>query len=153
MLDVFGVLRSLLKIRRVHIDNNVFRLHYSVTVIILLAFCIVVTARQYVGVPIDCIRSEGMPMSVINTYCWIHTTYTIAKALGKEVGVEVPHPGIEFEDDPKEFIHHKYYQVRTNSSFVPIIFMSISPVGLLRPLLPSLSLLHSPMGVEDVGRW
>ncbi len=70
MLDVFRSLKTLLKTSRVQIDNNVFRLHYSITVILLLAFCVIITTKQYVGDPIDCIRSEAVPQSVINTYCW-----------------------------------------------------------------------------------
>ena len=70
MLDVFRSLKTLLKTSRVQIDNNIFRLHYSITVILLLAFCVIITTKQYVGDPIDCVRSEAIPQSVINTYCW-----------------------------------------------------------------------------------
>lgn len=110
MIDVFRGLKSLLKISRVHIDNSIFRLHYTFTVIILLAACVVVTTKQYVGDPIDCIRMEGVSQTVINTYCWIHTTYTIPRAFYKKVGVEVPHPGVDNTSDSSEFRHHKYYQ-------------------------------------------
>ncbi|CAG2159070.1 unnamed protein product [Oppiella nova] len=61
MLDVFRSLKTLLKTSRVQIDNNVFRLHYSITVILLLAFCVIITTKQYVGDPIDCVRSEAIP--------------------------------------------------------------------------------------------
>lgn len=70
MLDVFRSLKTLLKTSRIQIDNNVFKLHYSITVILLLAFCIIITTKQYVGDPIDCLRSDAIPQSVINTYCW-----------------------------------------------------------------------------------
>ena len=111
MIDVFKGLKSLLKINRVHIDNSISRLHYSLTVIILLAFCVVTTTKQYVGDPIDCIMTEGVPRTVINTYCWIHTTYTVPSALGKTVGTEVVHPGVSsMPKDPNDIKHHKYYQ-------------------------------------------
>ena len=71
MLDVFRSLKTLLKTSRIQIDNNVFKLHYSITVILLLAFCIIITTKQYVGDPIDCVRSEAVSQSVINTYCWL----------------------------------------------------------------------------------
>lgn len=100
----------MLKISKIHIDNCVMRLHYSLTVILLLAFCVVVTTKQYVGDPIDCIKEEGVPQSVINTYCWIHTTYTVPRAFSREVGVEVPAPGVEAESNSKELKYHKYYQ-------------------------------------------
>lgn len=89
MLDILRSLRTLLKISRVHTDGNIFRLHYSLTVIILMAFCIIITTKQYVGEPIDCLRADGVDKSIINTYCWIHTTYSIPKAFNKKVGVDV----------------------------------------------------------------
>lgn len=89
MLDVLRSLRSLLKISRVHTDGNIFRLHYSLTVIILMTFCIIITTKQYVGEPIDCYRTDGIDRSIMNTYCWIHTTYSIPKAFNKKVGVDV----------------------------------------------------------------
>ncbi|RWS12662.1 Innexin shaking-B-like protein [Dinothrombium tinctorium] len=115
MIDIFRSLKSLLKISRIHIDNTILRLHYSVTVIILFAFCVIVTTKQYVGEPIDCIRYESVPQSVINTYCWIHTTYTIPKSLTKKVGIEVPHPGVDNTimkpgENNKDLRYHKYYQ-------------------------------------------
>lgn len=110
MLDILRSLRSLLKISRVHTDGNIFRLHYSLTVIILMAFCIIITTKQYVGEPIDCLRTDGVDKSIINTYCWIHTTYSIPRAFNKKVGVDVPHPGVDNTNDPSEFQHHKYYQ-------------------------------------------
>ncbi|RWS21856.1 Innexin shaking-B-like protein, partial [Leptotrombidium deliense] len=99
--------------------------------IILFAFCVIVTTKQYVGDPIDCVRNEAVPQSVINTYCWIHTTYTIPKSLTKKVGIEVPHPGIDNVqlrpgDDTKEFRYHKYYQwvcfvlfIQATSFYIP----------------------------------
>lgn len=110
MLDILRSLRSLLKISRIHTDGNIFRLHYSLTVIILMAFCIIITTKQYVGDPIDCLRADGVDKSIINTYCWIHTTYSIPSAFNKKVGVDVPHPGVDNTNDPNEFQHHKYYQ-------------------------------------------
>ncbi|XP_067131720.1 innexin shaking-B-like [Centruroides vittatus] len=110
MLDVLRGLKSLLKVSRVHIDNNVFRLHYTVTVLVLLAFCIIVTTKQYAGEPINCIRSTDIPETVINTFCWIHTTFTIPGAFDKIVGKEVPHPGIDASQDASNFKYHRYYQ-------------------------------------------
>lgn len=94
MLDIFRGLKSLIKISHIHIDTPVFRLHYSLTVILLIAFSLIVTTRQYVGNPIDCIHSKDLPEDVLNTYCWIHSTYTITSAYRKKEGSEVPFPGI-----------------------------------------------------------
>ena len=43
-----------MKFDAVCIDNNVFRLHYKVTVMILIIASVLVTSRQYIGDPIDC---------------------------------------------------------------------------------------------------
>lgn len=112
MLDIFRGLKSLIKISHIHIDTAVFRLHYSLTVIILISFSLIVTTRQYVGNPIDCIHSKDLPEDVLNTYCWIHSTYTITAAYRKREGSEVPFPGVDNsklypESERKEY---RYYQ-------------------------------------------
>lgn len=112
MLDIFRGLKSLIKISHIHIDSAVFRLHYSLTVILLIAFSLIVTTRQYVGNPIDCIHSKDLPEDVLNTYCWIHSTYTITAAYKKREGLEVPFPGVDNsksypESERKEY---RYYQ-------------------------------------------
>lgn len=58
MLDIFRGLKNLIKVSHVHIDSPVFRLHYSITVMILVAFSLIVTTRQYVGNPIDCVHTK-----------------------------------------------------------------------------------------------
>lgn len=110
MLDIFRGLKNLIKFSHIHIDSAVFRLHYSITVMILLAFSLIVTTRQYVGNPIDCIHNREIPEDVINTFCWIHSTYTIPSAHGKRVGIEVPHPGIDKTTNSEDRKYVKYYQ-------------------------------------------
>ncbi|KAL1131842.1 hypothetical protein AAG570_011453 [Ranatra chinensis] len=110
MFDVFGSVKGLLKIDSVCIDNNVFRLHYKATVIVLVAFSLLVTSRQYIGDPIDCIVDE-IPPHVMDTYCWIYSTFTVVNRLGGTVGKDMVQPGVashvEGEDEVK---YHKYYQ-------------------------------------------
>lgn len=109
MFDVFGSVKGLLKLDSVCIDNNVFRLHYKATVIMLIAFSLLVTSRQYIGDPIDCIVDE-IPLHVMDTYCWIYSTFTIPDRTGI-VGKDMVQPGVvthvEGEDEVK---YHKYYQ-------------------------------------------
>lgn len=109
-MDIFGSLRSVLKIDQVCVDNNVFRLHYKVTVIFLLACSVLVTSRQYFGDPIDCIQRDDIPANIIDTYCWIHATFTLPRAFNKTVGIEVPHPGVDKFSPGEERTYHKYYQ-------------------------------------------
>ncbi|OQR74272.1 innexin shaking-B-like, partial [Tropilaelaps mercedesae] len=115
MLDVIRSVKSLLKVSRVHIDNDVFRLHYTATCVILLAFCIVVTTKQYVGDPIDCVRSAEVPQSVINTYCWIHATYSVKSLMHTGHHKDVVYPGVgsrslSADSSPSDHKYHKYYQ-------------------------------------------
>ncbi|KAJ8878177.1 hypothetical protein PR048_022644 [Dryococelus australis] len=111
MLDIFRGLKNLIKVSHIHIDSPIFRLHYSVTVLILISFSLIVTTRQYVGNPIDCIHTKDIPEDVLNTFCWIHSTYTMRSAFRKKVGVEIPYQGVDNSkgqlDDRKCY---KYYQ-------------------------------------------
>ena len=63
MFDVFGSVKGLVKLESVCIDNNVFRLHYKATYIILIVASLFVTSNQYIGDPIDCIVEE-IPQNV-----------------------------------------------------------------------------------------
>ena len=55
MFDVFGSVKGLLKLDSVAIDNTVFRMHYKATVVFLVVSSLLVTSKQYIGDPIDCI--------------------------------------------------------------------------------------------------
>lgn len=110
MFDVFGSVKGLLKIDSICIDNNIFRLHYKATVIILVAFSLIVTSRQYIGDPIDCIVDE-IPLNVMDTYCWIYSTFTIPNRLGGRIGKDVVQPGVSSHVDGEDTVkYHKYYQ-------------------------------------------
>lgn len=117
MFDVFGSVKGLLKLDQVCIDNNIFRLHYKATVIILIAFSLLVTSRQYIGDPIDCIVDE-IPLNVMDTYCWIYSTFTIPNRLTGVAGKDIVQPGVaahvEGEDEVK---YHKYYQCECQVSY------------------------------------
>ena len=45
MFDVFGSVKGLIKLDDVCIDNNVFRLHYKATAVILVVCSLLVTSR------------------------------------------------------------------------------------------------------------
>ena len=61
MFVVFTPVKGLIKLESICIDNNVFRLHYKATFIILVVASLLVTSRQYIGDPIDCIVEEIPP--------------------------------------------------------------------------------------------
>ncbi|GBO30786.1 Innexin shaking-B, partial [Araneus ventricosus] len=82
---VRGIIQSgLLHATEIKIDYEVFRLHHTFTVGFLLAFFVIVTTKQFVGEPIECDITQEGTEDLINTYCWIHSTYVIPKAFYKE---------------------------------------------------------------------
>lgn len=111
MLDIFNSIRSFLKLDQVCIDNFVFRLHYKVTVIILVISSLFVTSNQYFGDPIDCIMDD-VPSRIIDTYCWIHSTYTVSNRIGGKIGRDFIQPGVtNYNVNSKDEIkYHRYYQ-------------------------------------------
>ena len=72
MLHLFLGLKSLVKVRRYQTDGSVFRLHYKATVMILVICSVLVTSRQYVGDPIDCLvevsQSESLTAPALITW-------------------------------------------------------------------------------------
>lgn len=121
MFHILSPLRGVLKssATSVRIDNTVFRLHYRVTVTGLVAASLLITARQYFGEPINCLEKEGIPPTVLDTYCWLHGTYSSEAAWRKAVGREVAYPGVDrgdrrgFEGEgqtPSSRTYHGYYQ-------------------------------------------
>ena len=48
----------------------------------------------------------------MDTYCWIHSTFTIPDRVNAAVGSVVPHPGVATpdQDNPEDKHYHKYYQ-------------------------------------------
>ena len=75
MFDVFGSVKQLCKLDEICVDNNIFRLHYKATVIFLVTSSLLVTSRQYIGDPIDCIV-EG---EVHQVYPMLGFTETLTK--------------------------------------------------------------------------
>ena len=45
----------------------------------------------------------------MDTYCWIHATFTIPNRVLGDIGLDVPHPGVAPPAD-EEKKYHKYYQ-------------------------------------------
>lgn len=110
MDQFFGGLKSLFKTSKIVIDNYVFQLHYRATFLVLFAFSLLVTGRQYFGDPIDCISKDDIPSDLLDTFCWIHTTFSVPSAWHKEVGKKVPYPGVDKFVKGDKKVHHAYYQ-------------------------------------------
>lgn len=84
MYKLLGGLRDYFKLQEVQIDSTIFRLHNLFTTALLLACSLIITATQYVGQPISCIVS-GIPTHVVNTFCWISSTFTMPDAFQRHV--------------------------------------------------------------------
>jgi len=143
MLDLFSQFSSFLKIQpTVCIDNNVFRLHYKASVLILSMCTLLVTSVQYIGDPIDCMVEE-IPGSIMDTYCWIHSTFSIPERWVGQQGKDNAHPGVApIRMDGKEPVYHKYYQwvcfvlfFQAGLFYVPRYFWKSSEGGRLNLLV------------------
>lgn len=86
---VAGFVKVRYLIDKAIIDNMIFRCHYRITSAILFFCCIIVTANNLIGEPINCINDGAVPGHVINTYCWITYTFTIPGLHGAPVGTHV----------------------------------------------------------------
>uniref|UniRef100_A0A182PZH7 Innexin n=1 Tax=Anopheles farauti TaxID=69004 RepID=A0A182PZH7_9DIPT len=112
MTEPYRIIETTANVNHVKTDSSIFRLHTNATVILLVTFSIAVTTRQYVGNPIDCVHTRDIPEDVLNTYCWIHSTYTVVDAFMKKQGQEVPFPGVDNSQRSGALTirHTKYYQ-------------------------------------------
>lgn len=111
MLSTFAVLNSRLKIKTSqHAESAIFKLHYRATFLFLMGSCLIVTANQYIGDPINCIPDkDSIPVHVINTYCFITSTFTLPKYYDKTIGTDIANWGVgpDTPDDEKKY--HNYY--------------------------------------------
>lgn len=63
---------------KIRTDNNVFRLHYRFSVILLIVFSVLLSTKQYFGDPIHCHQTSGtIPQEVLDSYCWAFGIFTI----------------------------------------------------------------------------
>lgn len=112
MLGTFAKLKAAVKLKTtaVRIVNPIFKLHYQLTFVILVASSILVTSRQYVGEHINCIQdSSAIPAKVLNNYCFISATFSIPRTTPvrrDEMNIFGLGPYTE-EDD---VTYHAYYQ-------------------------------------------
>jgi len=138
------------------IDNFVFKLHYRATFVVLLISMALVSARQYIGDPIQCI-ADGIPGGTMELYCWIHSTFSVPSRWGpksqeyghaapKEIGSDQPHPGLAPIEGDEEVVHHKYYQwvvfvlfLQAAMFHLPRIIWKHSEGGLMKMLVGELT--------------
>ncbi|XP_046818161.1 innexin inx1 [Vespa crabro] len=111
MFRLLGGLAYYLKWQEVSTVSLLFRIHNNFTSVVLLTCSIIITANQFVGNPISCIVGHGLPQHVINTYCWITSTFTMPDAFSRQMGTEVAHPGVANDlGDVNARKYYTYYQ-------------------------------------------
>jgi len=112
MWELVKGLSSVLKARSVNTDSTIFKLHYQVTFCILLIFTFILATNHYVRDPIKCMHNfEEHENEMLDTFCWVQSTYTVTSAFYRKVGVEVPFPGVDNTRGNQEEIKvYRFYQ-------------------------------------------
>ena len=91
----------------------------------------------------------------MDTYCWIHSTFTIPDRVNAAVGSVVPHPGVATpdQDNPEDKHYHKYYQwvcftlfFQALCFYIPRYRQSVDTLGSENSIIFQVSL-------ENVGGW
>jgi len=127
MLDLLDGLKNYIKFDEFKIDNGVFRLHYKGTAGVMALGSLLAIGGSYIGDPIDCMVSD-IPGDIMDTYCWIHSTFSVpARWVGKQ-GVDIPHPGVSPTADLEagtEVKYHKWYQWAAFFLFLEVLCFHI----------------------------
>lgn len=133
----------------------IFRLHYRATVAVLLAGCLTLACKSISGSPIHCEATAAVDKAVLETFCWLHTTYSMVRAFNMSIGQAVPYPGVSNTKGEGGHGHaphplvkqHKYYQwvifllllqVRSDGLFGIFIDPSLYPILYFFHLFPYL---------------
>ena len=91
-------------------ESSVFCLHYQLTVVVLIGASVLLTATELFGKPIDCITTLSQKKA-INTYCWMHSTFTMQDYFSREMEAGVGPPGSYNEKEAEaRWRFHNYYQ-------------------------------------------
>lgn len=141
MYKLLGGLKEYFKLQEVQIDNAVFRLHNVFTTVLLLTCSLVITATQYVGNPISCIVS-GIPTHVVNTFCWISSTFTMPDAFRRQVrGVKRCYLILEDKTWRLSF-NFVTFSFDCHFSFVPLTLIKLNVYPRVSIAIVSVYVLH-----------
>merc|ERR1712012_1397119 len=101
LMPVAGLIKARYRGAKADIDSPFFKLHYRTTATLFFICCLLVTANDLIGSTISCFGPEGVPGGLLNTYCWIMSTFSIPGSGGA-------HPGLGPETGEETV--HAYYQ-------------------------------------------
>ena len=76
LMPVAGLVKARYRGQKAEIHSPFFKLHYRTTATVLFISCILVTTNDLIGSTISCIN-DTVPGNVLNTYCWIMSTFSI----------------------------------------------------------------------------
>ena len=129
LLLTFSVVASLSQVMSedmIHNESVIHLFYFSKTTYNLLSLIVSNISMQYVGDPIECIkRDTTIDSKLIDTYCWIHGTYTQhapsttdgIREARNHLDFAVCDPFVEKDGkvvyDDKKCWHHAYYQFVT----------------------------------------
>lgn len=77
MIPALVSLKNLIKTKSYNIDYPLFRLHYQATVVALLAFCLIITAKILFGDTIDCKSRQHGASDFWDNMCYSQGTFTM----------------------------------------------------------------------------
>ncbi|OXA64611.1 innexin inx2 [Folsomia candida] len=150
---------------KIRIDDWTFRLHYRLTALLCILFSALVCMKEYIGDHIKCVHmqeDEGtdpiIPKKVLETYCFITTTFTVpynsATSLMKmdyKTSTMLGGPG--YIEGRNEKVFHAYYQWVNVYLFLMGVLFAIPHViwkavddNKLKNLVQELNVPELPMG-------
>lgn len=82
-MDFLKNFKTLVKCGDLRTDNNVFRLHYKFTVMLLTVFSIMLSSKQYFGDPITC--DVDTKKEIVDVFCWVSGTFIVVDNNGEYI--------------------------------------------------------------------
>lgn len=103
-----GLLRNIrYLLRTAEIDNGVYKLHYRLTVLILVVFSFIITCRLVLGDSFSCTTPRDIPEDIIETFCYAKSPYVILQAFLKNS--ETLYPGVAKRSTGDHLIVKSFY--------------------------------------------
>lgn len=109
MFQAILPLTKYLKSKSVNIYDFAFALHCKVTVVILLTFTILVSARQFFGQPIECMADEKN-LEYVNLFCWTLGSFILTDENGQINQRNSIAVGVGTEYPQSKRLYVRYYQ-------------------------------------------
>ena len=89
---------------------------------------------------------------MINTYCYIMSTFTLPRALAGDVGKDVAAPGVGAYDSKTDTYTVKVTSSLKQEKIYRNILLGLLPMGSLCIVPSSWDVLRSPLIMQNVGR-